>query len=74
MRFGVYEFMTETHTGNMAMSARKHGRPGRNHQGAPPHPEYHDEITNDQIEVIRRLADPDGKRAAKRVILYPSLV
>jgi hypothetical protein len=28
----------------------------------------------DQVEAIRRLADPDGKRAAKRVVLYPSLV
>ncbi|MBC2651254.1 hypothetical protein [Novosphingobium aerophilum] len=57
-----------------AMSAQKHHRPGRNQRTAPPHPMYDDEISDAQIDVIRHLADPDGKRAAKRVILYPSLV
>lgn len=58
----------------MAMSAHKLHRPGRNHRAAPPHPMYNDEISESQIEAIRHLADPDGKRAGKRVILYPSLV
>jgi len=56
------------------MSASKHPRPSRNHKAAPPHPTYEDEITAQQMEVIRHLADPEGKRAAKRVLLYPSLV
>lgn len=56
------------------MSVRKNTRPGRNHKAAPPHPTYDDEITQEQMDVIRRIADPEGKRAAKRVILYPSLV
>ena len=70
----VDPFMTETRTESMAMSARKHPRPSRNHRQAPPHPDYNDEISTAQMDVIRRLADPDGSRAAKRVILYPSLV
>lgn len=54
------------------MSAQKRHFP-RN-QVVPAHPEYNDEISSEQINTIRRLADPDGKRAAKRVVLYPSLV
>lgn len=54
------------------MSARKQNRPI--HSRIPPHPNYEDEISQEQIEAIRRLADPDGKRAEKRVLLYPSLV
>lgn len=56
------------------MSASKTARPARNAKAAPPHPLYDDEISSEQLDVIRRLADPDGARAAKRVILYPSLV
>lgn len=54
------------------MTARKSNRPV--HNKVPLHPEYNDEITTEQMDVIRRLADPDGKRAARRVALYPSLV
>lgn len=60
-------------TESMAMTARKSQRPAP-HKAVPPHPDYNDEISCDQMEVIRRIADPDGKRAAKRVVLYPSLV
>lgn len=57
----------------IAMSARKSVRQGRVRKAGPAHPNYQDEITFDQLNAIRRLADPDGKRAAKRVALYPSL-
>ena len=60
-------------TESMAMSADKHVRPTRNPKSAPPHPDYHDEISKDQIAAIRHLADPEGKRASKRVILYPQV-
>ena len=56
-----------------AMNARKSVRQGRVRKAGPTHPNYQDEITIAQLDVIRRLADPDGKRAAKRVALYPSL-
>ena len=45
----------------------------RNHKLAPPPSDYHDEISKDQIAAIRHVADPDGKRAGKRVILYPQV-
>lgn len=66
-------FMPNTTTESMAMTARKIYRPAHN-RAAPPHPDYNDEITPDQMEAIRHLADPDGERASKRVLLYPSLV
>lgn len=66
--------MTPTTTESMAMTARRHHRPNRNFKASPPHPGYEDDISADQLDVIRRLADPDGTRANKRVILYPSLV
>lgn len=55
------------------MSHRKNSRPA-NRQAVPAHPDYNDEISVEQIDVIRHLADPDGKRAARRIALYPSLV
>ena len=55
------------------MSAEKHQRPGRNHKAAPPHPDYNDEISDGQIAAIRHLSDPEGKRAGKRVVLYPQV-
>lgn len=65
--------MTTT-TESMAMSPRKTARPASSLKAAPPHPLYDDEISSKQLDAIRRLADPEGTRAAKRVILYPSLV
>lgn len=67
-------FMNINPTESMAMSAETHNRLGRNHKATPPHPDYNDEITDDQIAAIRHLADPDGQRAAKRVVLYPQVV
>lgn len=60
-------------TESMAMSANKHDRPGLNKNAAPPHPDYNDEITDEQIAAIRHLADPEGKRAGKRVVMYPQV-
>ena len=38
---------------------------------APPtQPDYQDEISPEQLDVIRRLADPDGSSAKRRVLLY----
>lgn len=63
----------QTTTENKAMTARKNNRQAA-HKAVPPHPEYNDELSREQVEAIRRLADPDGARAKKRVALYPSLV
>ena len=56
------------------MFSKKASRQTRSLKAAPPHPNYEDEISEKQIQVIREIADPDGKRASKRVVLYPSLV
>lgn len=56
------------------MTERQHKRHVRAARPARPHPNYNDEISIEQIEVIRKLADPDGRRAAKRVLLYPSVI
>lgn len=58
-------------TERMAMTARKSDNPAFK-KTIPAHPKYDDEISSDQMDIIRRLADPDGKRAEKRVLLYPS--
>lgn len=62
--------MNSNHLEREAMSANKLSRPhGRN---APqPHPNYQDELTREQIEEIRKIADPDGRNAKGRVLLYP---
>lgn len=57
-----------------AMSANKHSRARQNTHAPRAHPDYSDEISGDQIAVIHRMADPDGRRAAKRVLLYPAVV
>lgn len=72
-QINVAYFMINTRTESMAMTARKDHRPHRNHRPIPVHPDYQDEISEAQIEAIRSLADPDGKRASKRVLMYPSL-
>lgn len=68
-----YLFMTTNCKESTAMNAKKADRQGRALKAARPHPAYNDEISSDQIDAIRKLADPDGKRAAKRVVLYPSI-
>ena len=65
--------MHNHHHKGSAMTAKTHHGPRHNHKAPPPHPDYADEISSKQIEVIRHLADPDGKRAAKRVLMYPSV-
>lgn len=53
------------------MSAHEQRRPN-NRQSAPPsQPDYPDEISQQQLNTIRQLADPDGEHAAGRVLLYP---
>lgn len=53
----------------MAMTAKKIGQASTGR--TPPHqPDYSDEITPDQLEVIRRLADPEGANAKRRTLLY----
>lgn len=65
--------MTTNCKESTAMSAKKADMQSRAYKAAQPHPAYDDEISEEQINVIRKLADPDGKRAAKRVLLYPSI-
>lgn len=52
------------------MSLNKTPRPYQK-AGPQPHPNYQDELSKDQIETIRKLADPDGRNANGRVLLYP---
>lgn len=47
---------------------------GLNRKAIPSHPNYEDEISKEKMDVIRKLADPNGERAARRVLLYPSIV
>jgi hypothetical protein len=52
------------------MKVPKHGTPVR--QGKiPPQPpcDYSQDITDEQLEMLRRVADPDGGRAAHRRLL-----
>ena len=37
----------------------------------PRQPDYQDEILKEQLDAIRHLADPEGKNASGRVLLYP---
>ena len=37
----------------------------------PRQPDYQDEILKEQLDAIRHLADPEGKHASGRVLLYP---
>ncbi|KUR73856.1 hypothetical protein AQZ49_19850 [Novosphingobium sp. FSW06-99] len=71
MPIGIRPFMNINHTESMAMSADKHNRPANHHRTPAPQPDYNDEISDVQIEAIRRLADPEAKRSSKRVVLYP---
>jgi hypothetical protein len=36
----------------------------------PRQPDYQDEVTPEQLEAIRRLSDPDGKRAKSRTLVH----
>jgi len=53
-----------------AMSANKLSRP-HTRKAPQPHPNYQDDLSHEQIDVIRKLADPDSRNASGRVLLYP---
>ena len=63
-------FMNRNLTEREAMSLNKTPRP-YSKAGPQPHPNYQDELSKEQIETIRKLADPDGRNAGGRVLLYP---
>jgi len=52
------------------MSANKLSRP-HTRKAPQPHPNYQDDLSHEQIDVIRKLADPDSRNASGRVLLYP---
>jgi hypothetical protein len=52
------------------MSARNHDQNARSSRTPPVQPDYADEISTETLEAIRRLADPDGKRAKARTLIY----
>ena len=64
-------FMNCDHIERMAMSADKQGRPAQARRTPPRQPDYQDEISKEQLEAIRQLADPDGSNARGRVLVYP---
>jgi hypothetical protein len=53
------------------MSADKQNRPAQARRTPPRQPDYQDEISKEQLEAIRQLADPDGSNARGRVLVYP---
>lgn len=53
------------------MSTDKRFRSVNGYQTPPKQPDYSDEISVEQLDAIRKLADPQGKHAANRVLLYP---
>ena len=55
----------------MAMSADTQNRPVKARRTPPRQPDYQDEILKEQLDAIRHLADPEGKHASGRVLLYP---
>ncbi len=54
----------------MANNVRKVGPSYQTGKTPPPQPDYPDEITPEQIAVIRAHLDPDGQKAASRKVLY----
>jgi hypothetical protein len=55
----------------MAMSANTQKRTVKARRTPPRQPDYQDEILKEQLDAIRHLADPEGKHASGRVLLYP---
>lgn len=53
------------------MSVDKQNLSVNGNQTPPKQPDYSDEITSEQLDAIRKLADPDGKNAKNRILLYP---
>lgn len=56
--------------GRKAMFARRIAPSAAAGQTPPRQPDYNDEITEEQHEAIRRLADREGAKAEKRTLLY----
>lgn len=71
MRLAI-QFIVNDHrkTGSMSMTASKAGPIAKAGRTPPRQPDYQDEITPERLDVIRRLADPDGARAKERTLLY----
>lgn len=54
-----------------ALARRGRGASSASTGRTPPRqPDYPDEISSEQLEAIRKMTDPDGKRAEKRTELY----
>lgn len=63
---------TQTANGHSEMNYAKPDEARKAGRTPPRQPDYQDEISAEQIEAIRRLADPDGANAQTRVLLYPA--
>lgn len=66
-------FMNFNNLERMAMSANTQNRPVKTSRTPPRQPDYQDEILKNQMVAIRQLADPEGKHARGRVLLYPEV-
>ena len=55
----------------MAMAADTQKQTVKARRTPPRQPDYQDEILKEQLDAIRHLADPEGKHASGRVLLYP---
>ena len=67
----ILTFMNCNQLGRMAMSADTQKRTVKARRTPPRQPDYQDEILKEQLDAIRHLADPEGKNASGRVLLYP---
>lgn len=65
-------FMRDNYRKRLVMTVQKHERPAKIGRQVPVQPNYPDEISDSAMDAIRKLADPDGTRAASRVLLYPA--
>jgi hypothetical protein len=61
---------TQTSNGQSAMNNAKPDEARKAGRTPPRQPDYQDEISAEQMEAIRVLADPDGVNARTRVLLY----
>ena len=63
---------TQTANGHSEMNYAKPDEARKAGRTPPRQPDYQDEISAEQMEAIRKLADPDGANAQTRVLLYPA--
>ena len=63
---------TQTANGHSEMNYAKPDEARKAERTPPRQPDYQDEISAEQMEAIRKLADPDGANAKTRVLLYPA--